>query len=100
MEHDIDVGGALPIPQHFTECQCQNRSRVMEEEIDYMLINNIAVPYSSSWASPCLLVDKADKSPQFCTDYHKVNAVTKPDAYPLATDGGLCGSGGICSLCQ
>lgn len=25
----------------------------------------------------------SDKSPRFCTDYCKVNAVMKPDAYPL-----------------
>ena len=28
-------------------------------------------------------MDKADKSPRFCTDYRKVNRVTKPDAFPL-----------------
>ncbi len=48
-----------------------------------MLENGIAEPSSSSWASPCLLVEKSDKSSRFCTDYRKVNAVTKPDAYPL-----------------
>lgn len=32
------------------------------------------------YAFPCLLVDKSDKSPHFCTDYRKVNGVTKPDA--------------------
>ena len=55
----------------------------MESEIQYMLENGIAEPSSSSWASPCLLVEKSDKSPRFCTDYRKVNAVSKPDAYPL-----------------
>lgn len=29
------------------------------------------------------LVDKADASDRFCTDFRKVNAVTKPDSYPL-----------------
>lgn len=48
-----------------------------------MLENGIAEPSSSSWASPCLLVEKADKSPRFCTDYSKMNAVTKADKYPL-----------------
>ncbi|KAJ8338705.1 hypothetical protein SKAU_G00354910 [Synaphobranchus kaupii] len=48
-----------------------------------MLANNIAVPSFSSWASPCLLVSKPDRTFRFCTDYRKVNAVTKPDSYPL-----------------
>lgn len=48
-----------------------------------MIENGLAEPSSSSWASPCLLVDKSDKSPRFCTDYRNVNRVTKPDAYPL-----------------
>ena len=82
IEHDIDVGDAQPIHQRFYRVSEQKR-QVMEKEIKYMLDNNIAKLSSSSWASPCLLVDKADKSPRFCTDYHKVNRVTKPDAFPL-----------------
>lgn len=48
-----------------------------------MLDNNMAIPLSSSWASPCLLVDKSDTSPRFCTNYRKVNKVTKSDSFPL-----------------
>lgn len=33
--------------------------------------------------SPCLLADKANGEDNFCTDFHKVNGVTKPDCYPL-----------------
>lgn len=54
----------------------------MKKEIEYMLEHNFAEPLCSSWASHCLLVDKADKSPRFCI-YHKVNAITRPNAYPL-----------------
>ena len=80
--HDIDVEGAHPIRQHFY-CVSEEKRQVMDTEIKYMLENGIAEPSCSSWASPCLLVEKSDKSPRFCTDYRKVNAVTKPDAYPL-----------------
>lgn len=48
-----------------------------------MSLTPLDEPSSSSWASPCLLVHKSDKSPRFCTDYWKVNGVTKPHAYPL-----------------
>ena len=82
LEHDIDVGDSQPIRQRFYRVSESKRS-VMESEVKYMLENDIAQASSSSWASPCLLVDKADGSPRFCTDYRKVNMVTKPDAYPL-----------------
>ena len=82
IEHDIDVGDAQPIRQRFYRVSEQKR-QVMEKEIKYMVDSNIAQLSSSSWASPCLLVDKADKSSRFCTDYRKVNRVTKPDAFPL-----------------
>ncbi len=45
--------------------------------------NYIAVPSFSNWASPCILVGKADGSVRFCTDFRKVNSVTKPDCFPL-----------------
>lgn len=40
--------------------------------------NNIAKPPQ---ASSLLLMDKADNSPRFCTDYCNANGVTKLDAY-------------------
>lgn len=53
------------------------------EEMKYMLDNKIAVPSCSSWASPCLLVEKLASHHCCCIDFHKVNSVTKPDSYPL-----------------
>ena len=82
IEHDIDVGDSTPIKQRFYRCAPHKR-KVLEAEVKYMLDNGVAVPSSSSWASQSLLVDKSDKSPRFCTDYRKVNKVTKPDSYPL-----------------
>ncbi len=64
VEHDIDVGYSVLTKQHF--CRC--KQKIMESEVKYMLDNNIAVPLSSSWASPCQLVDKPDKTHRFCTD--------------------------------
>ncbi len=48
-----------------------------------MLQHGLAVPSQSPWSSPCLLVPKPDGSYRFCTDYHKVNSLTKPDYFPL-----------------
>ena len=47
-----------------------------------MLEHGIVEPSSSLWSSPCLLVDKSDKSDRFCTDFRKVNNMTKP-CHPL-----------------
>ena len=48
-----------------------------------MLKNEIIEPTHSDWSSPCLLVPKSDGSSRFCTDYRKVNEVTKTDTHPL-----------------
>lgn len=79
IEHDIDVGTSPPIKQRFY-CCVANKRRVLEAEVEYMLDNQIAVPSSSNWASPCLLVGKSDGSPRFYSDYGKV---TRADSYPL-----------------
>lgn len=82
IEHDIDVGDAKPIKQRFYRVNPEKR-KFLDSEIEYMLKNGIAEPSSSSWASPCLLVPKSDNTPRFCSDFRKVNSVTKPDSFPL-----------------
>uniref|UniRef100_A0A669CU45 Gypsy retrotransposon integrase-like protein 1 n=1 Tax=Oreochromis niloticus TaxID=8128 RepID=A0A669CU45_ORENI len=82
LEHDIDVGDHPPIKQHAYRVNPTKRA-LFQTEVSYLLENCLAVPSSSAWSSPCLLVPKADKTPRFCTDFRKVNSVTKPDSYPL-----------------
>ena len=55
----------------------------LKVEIDYMLQNKIIEPSSSDWSSPCILVSKPDGTYRFCTDFRKLNAVTKADSFPL-----------------
>ncbi len=80
--HDIDVGDTSPIMQHPYRVNPFKRE-MMKSEIGYMLQNGLAVSSQSAWSSPCLLVPKSDGSFRFCTDYRKINAVTKTDSFPL-----------------
>lgn len=52
-------------------------------EASFILQNNIVSPSSSSWASPCILLPKPEKTSRFCMDFRKVNPVSKPDSLPL-----------------
>ncbi|XP_049912636.1 uncharacterized protein LOC126397732 [Epinephelus moara] len=82
LSHDVDVENHPPIKQHAYRANPTKRS-LLENEVEYLLENGLAVPSSSAWSSPCLLVPKSDRTPRFCTDYRKVNNVTKADSYPL-----------------
>lgn len=76
------MGGCSPIKQNSYRVNPVKR-RIMQEESAYLLEYGFAVPSSSSWSSPCLLVPKPKGNFRFCTDYLKVNSITKPDSYPL-----------------
>jgi hypothetical protein len=80
--HDVDVGDATPIKQHPYRLNPM-KMEIMDKEIDYMLENNIIEPSTSEWSSPCILIPKPDGSFRFCTDFRKVNNVTKTDTYPI-----------------
>lgn len=80
LRHDIDVGDSKPIKQHAYRTNPTKRA-IMSKEVEYVLQNGFAIP--SSWSSPSLLVPKSDQTPRFCTDYRKVNALTKSDLFPL-----------------
>ena len=80
--HDVDVGEATPIKQHAYRVNPIKR-KCIRKEVEYMLQNGIVEPSQSQWSSPCVLVPKPDGSFRFCTDFRKVNSVTKPDCHPL-----------------
>lgn len=80
--HDVDVGDTLPIKQHPYCVNPEKRSR-LKQQVQYMLDHNIAEPSWSAWSSPCLLAIKTNGDDRFCTDFRKVNNVTKPDCFPL-----------------
>ncbi|XP_073732325.1 uncharacterized protein [Misgurnus anguillicaudatus] len=82
LQHDIDVGDSAPIKQHPYRVNPEKRQR-LQNQVDYMLLHGIAERSNSSWSSPCLLAIKSDGSDRFCTDFRKVNKVTKPDCHPL-----------------
>ena len=45
--------------------------------------NKIIKSSCSDWNRPCVLVLKPDGTYQFCTDFRKLNAVTRANSYPL-----------------
>ena len=80
--HDVDVGDTQPIKQHAFRVSPDKRD-LTNQEVKYMLDHDIIRPSTSSWSSPCVLVPKPDGSVRFCTDYRKLNTVTKTDVYPI-----------------
>jgi hypothetical protein len=80
--HDVDVGDAFPIKQHPYRMN-PLKQEFCRTELAYMLEHDIIEHSNSPWSSPCLLVPKPDGSFRFCTDFRKVNALTKTDSYPI-----------------
>ena len=80
--HDIDVGDNKPIKQHAYRVNPVKRA-VMQQEVEYLVKNGFAVPSSSAWSSPSLLVPKPDQTFRFCNDFRKLNAITTSDSFPL-----------------
>ncbi len=78
--HDTVLTNPTPIKQHAYHVNPAKRE-VMKKEVDCLVKNGFAMPSSSPWSSPCLPDTKSDGSPRFCSDFHKVNAITVPDAH-------------------
>ena len=51
------------------------------EEVQYLLDNGFIEPSQRDWSSSCILVPKPDGTFGMCTDYRKVNSVTKTDSF-------------------
>lgn len=59
------------------------KQKLINDEIDKMLADNIIEPCNSPWSSPVCLVPKKNGEQRFCIDFRQLNAVTVKDAYPL-----------------
>ncbi|CAM4547400.1 unnamed protein product [Lepidochelys olivacea] len=80
--HSIDPGNAHPIRVQPYRVSPQAKTAI-EREIQDMLQMGVIRPSESAWASPVVLVPKPDGEIRFCVDYRKLNAVTRPDNYPM-----------------
>jgi hypothetical protein len=86
VKHTIDTGDARPIKKNPYRIPHSLKS-VVNDHIDDMLAKGIIEPSASPWSSSIVLVQKKTKDGsikyRFCIDYRALNAVTKPDAYPI-----------------
>ena len=82
IKHQIDTKNVPPIRQQARRVPPGHRQEA-KQLLNDMLDSNIITPSSSPWASPVVFVRKKDSSLRFCVDYHKVNVITRKDAYPL-----------------
>ena len=78
---EVDTGTASPRRQPVRHMPFAVRQEV-GKHLNDMQQSGVIQPSSSPWASPVVMVRK-DGSHRFCVDYRLLNAVTKPDLYPL-----------------
>jgi len=82
IQHKIDTGDARPV----TERMRRTPMGFVEEEeqhLQLMLDHGIISPSCSEWASAPVLVRKKDGRVRYCTDFRKLNEVTRKDKFPL-----------------
>eukprot|EP00918_Siedleckia_nematoides_P045399 GHVU01099346.1.p1 GENE.GHVU01099346.1~~GHVU01099346.1.p1 ORF type:complete len:1737 (+),score=226.63 GHVU01099346.1:171-5381(+) len=80
--HDIDVGDAKPIRAARRKHSPWHQD-VEEENAQMMLAAGGIERSHSAWSSPSVIVPKADGTFRVCQDFRGLNAVTKPDAFPM-----------------
>jgi hypothetical protein len=81
-KHSINTGDHEPIKQGAYIVN-SNKKKIIEEETQKMLKKGVIRKSNSPWSSPVTLVPKPNGKWRFCTDYRKLNTITKKDNHPL-----------------
>lgn len=81
-EHPIATGDAPPVkfPPRRVPLAFANDEK---KAIDDLLKMGVVRKSTSPWASPLVLVRKKSGAVRLCVDYRRVNALVKPDGFPL-----------------
>ena len=79
--HICTMDGQVPIavPMYGSSLE---KCKVMDEQIDKWFEQEVIEPSISPWSMPVVITYRNGK-PRFCIDYHKLNAVTIPDEFPI-----------------
>jgi len=59
------------------------KAKILKEQLTELLNLGIIEESNSTWASPIVMVPKADGTLRLSTDFCKVNSITVPDTFPL-----------------
>ena len=81
-EHEIKTGDAEPIrqrPRKVPLAYAEEEKKAIED----LLAKGVIRKSTSPWASPIVLVKKKSGAIRPCVDYRRVNALVKPDGFPL-----------------
>ena len=81
-KHRIDTGEEKPIKLTAYRAGPKQRE-IIRKEVEKMLEQGAIRPSDSNWASPVVLVEKKNGDIRFCTDFRKLNGITKKDNHPL-----------------
>jgi hypothetical protein len=84
VRHVIDTGNHLPVHRAPYASAWRERE-LINDQTQTMMRGNVIVPSNSAWTAPVVLARKKDGEWRFCVNYHRLNAVTKKDVYPLPT---------------
>lgn len=84
MEHSIELTDPSVKPiKHYGYRVSPAVATELMKSVDEMHKLGVIEESQSPWASPVLLVPKKDGTQRFCTDFRRLNAVTKSDVFPL-----------------
>ena len=82
VQYEIGTGETLPI-KLTSHRLAPGKIIVVKKEIEDMVARNIIRPSNSPCSAPIVLVTKKDGSNRMCTDFRRLNEVTKKNAFPL-----------------